>query len=118
VEGALTQSREGLDRSPDQVVGQEASCITNVLGKAGGAVETDGSGRSSEEERDNRTLSERRTRGLRWLLKWPEAGWLRMPADDARGSTGNEGDVKPRDQRGHADLALQLGGLVGRAEAD
>jgi hypothetical protein len=75
VEGALTQSREGLGGSPYQVVGQKASGITNVLGKAGGAIETGGSGRSSEEERDNRTLSEQRTRGPRWLLKWPEA-WL------------------------------------------
>ena len=52
----------------------KASGITNVLGKAGGAIETGGSGRSSDEERDNRTLSERRARGPRWLLKWPEAG--------------------------------------------
>ena len=43
-------------------------CITNVLGKSGGAAETGGSGRSSVEGRDNITLLERRARGSRWLL--------------------------------------------------
>jgi hypothetical protein len=52
----------------------EASCITNVLGKSGGAGETDGSGRSSEDERDTITLSEQRARGSRWSPQWPEAG--------------------------------------------
>src|SRR5271167_3836553 len=50
----------------------KASCITNALGNSGGAGETGGSGRSSEDERDMTTLSERRARGSRWLLDWPD----------------------------------------------
>jgi hypothetical protein len=89
--------------------------ITSAPGKAAGVGETGGSGRSSEEERDNMTLSEQRTRGPRWLPNWPEAGWLRMPAEYAGGRTGNEDHVKPWDRRGYADLALQLGVTLGRA---
>jgi hypothetical protein len=63
-----------------------ASCITNVLGKSGGVVETGGSGRSSEDGRDMITLSEQRARGSRRSLSWPEAGWLMMPAESQEGS--------------------------------
>ena len=48
--------------------------ITSAPGKSVGVVETGGSGRRSEDGRDNRTLLERRTRGLRWLFREPEAG--------------------------------------------
>jgi hypothetical protein len=102
-------------RQPRPCRRAKAFCITNVLGKSGGAGETGGSGRSSGDERDMTTLSERRARGSRWLLEWPEAGWLTMPAEDAGRRTGNEGPVKPRGHRGYADLALYLGGLAGRA---
>jgi hypothetical protein len=36
-----------------------------------GVVETGGSGRRSEDRRNNRTLLEPRTRGLRWLSHCP-----------------------------------------------
>lgn len=48
--------------------------ITSHAGKSAGVVETGGSGRRSDEGRDNTTLLEQRTRGLRWLLRAPEAG--------------------------------------------
>ena len=48
--------------------------ITSHTGKSAGVVETGGSGRTSEDEWDNRTHSEQRTRGLRWLFTEPEAG--------------------------------------------
>jgi hypothetical protein len=43
-------------------------------GKSAGVVETGGSGRISDEGRDNITRLEQRTRGLRWSLQQPEAG--------------------------------------------
>ena len=73
VEGVLTQSREGLGSSPDQVVGQ--GLLYNQC-----AWEVRGCGRDwrigpdSVEGRDNITLPEQRARGPRWLLEWPEAG--------------------------------------------
>ncbi len=48
--------------------------ITSEPGKSVGVVETGGSGRSSDDERDNITLSEQRTRGLGWSFIEPEAG--------------------------------------------
>jgi hypothetical protein len=45
VEGVLTQSREGLGRSPDQVVGHGRLYNPMLLGKAGDATEPGGSGR-------------------------------------------------------------------------
>ncbi len=96
----------------------KASCITNALGKSGGAGETGGSGRSSEDGRDMITLSERRARGSRWSLKWPEAGWLTMPAEHAGGFTGDEDHVKPTGDRGYADLPLYLGGFAGKGRVD
>src|SRR5262249_59501828 len=48
--------------------------ITRDAGKSTGVVETGGSGRRSVEGRDNRTLPEQRTRGLRWSCRAPEAG--------------------------------------------
>ena len=48
--------------------------ITSNAGKSAGVVETGGSGRRSVEGRDNITLLEQRTRGLRWSFRVPEAG--------------------------------------------
>ena len=67
VEGVLTQSREGLGHSPDQVVGQ--GLLYNQC-----PWEIRGCGRDwrigphSVEEGDNITPSERRARGSRGLL--------------------------------------------------
>jgi hypothetical protein len=75
VDGVLTQSREGLGCSPDQVVGQGLlynQCAWEVRGR--GRDWRIGS--HSVEGRDNITLPERRARGSRWSLEWPEAGWL------------------------------------------
>jgi hypothetical protein len=83
--------------------------------KSGGAGETGGSGRSSGDERDTITRSERRARGRRWsLLSEPEAGWLIMPAVIRRRDICDEGQVKPRSPRGDVDLALKLGVRAGR----
>jgi hypothetical protein len=92
-------------------------CITNELGKSGGAVETGGSGRSSVDGGDNITSSERRARGSRWsLLSEPEAGWVPERASRIRRrDISDEGHVKPRRRRGYVDLALYLGGSAGRA---
>ena len=67
VDGVLTQSREGLGRSPDQVVGQ--GLLYNQ-----GPWEVRRCDRAwrigpySVEGGDSRTPSERRARGSRWLL--------------------------------------------------
>ena len=116
VDGALTQSREGLDRSPDQVVGQ--GLLYNQC-----SWEVRGCGRDwrigpdSVEGRDNITLPEQRARGPRWsLLSEPEAGRYRVRAGGVRRrDISDEGHVKPGSARGYADLALKLGRFGGRA---
>jgi hypothetical protein len=52
VKGVLTQSGEGVVRSPDQVVGQGRLYKPLTVVKSGGAGETGGSGRKSEDERE------------------------------------------------------------------
>ena len=47
---------------------------TRVPGKSTGAIEIGGSGRRSDDGRDNSILQERRTRGPRWSWQPPEAG--------------------------------------------
>jgi hypothetical protein len=59
-------------------------CITSAPGKAVGVSETGGSGRSSQEEWDNTTRSEPRTRGPWWSQRRPEAGWSDKPTRDGR----------------------------------
>ena len=67
VDGVLTQSMEGLGRSPDQVVGQ--GLLYNQC-----SWEVRGSGRDwrigphSVDGGDNTTPSEQRARGPRWSL--------------------------------------------------
>ena len=51
VEGVLTQSGEGVVRSPDQVVGQGLRYKPLTVVKSGGADETGASGRRSEDGR-------------------------------------------------------------------
>jgi hypothetical protein len=58
--------------------------ITSAPGKAVGVGETGGSGRSSEEEWDNITRSEPRTRGPGWSSRRPEAGWSEKSTRDGR----------------------------------
>ena len=74
-EGRVAQSGDGLRSSRKARI----SRITSDPGKSGGAIEIRGSGRSSEDERDNITLSEQRTRGSKWLPSWSEA----RPVDNA-----------------------------------
>jgi hypothetical protein len=115
-EGRVTQSGDGLDGSPDQVVGQGPWYNQAIPGKAGRVVEIRASGHGSEEGEDSITSPERRTRGSRWSLAVPEAGWAPERASRIRRrDTGDEGQVKPRRRRGYADLALDLGGSAGRA---
>jgi len=112
VDGVLTQSREGVVRSPNQVVGQGLRYKPMTLAKSGGADGTDGSGRIGVDERDTITRSERRARGPRWLLlSEPEAGRVPDRAGGVRRrDISDEGHVKPRSSRGYADLALDLDG--------
>ena len=74
-EGRVTQSGDGLDGRPDQVVGQGPWYNQAIPGKSGGVVEIRASGHGSEEGEDSITFPERRTRGSRWSLAAPEAGW-------------------------------------------
>jgi hypothetical protein len=114
VDGVLTQSREGLGRSPDQVVGhgrREYQCPWEVRR----CDRVWRIGPESVDGGDTRTPPERRARGARWLLVWPEAGWLITPADSAGGPTGNAGHGKPRGHQGYAGWALYRGGSAGRA---
>ncbi len=113
----MTQSGDGLDGSPDQVVGQGPRYNQVTAGKSGGVVEIRTSGHGSEDGEDSITFPERRTRGPRWsLLSAPEAGRVPERAGGVRRrDISDEGHVKPRGLRGYADLALKLGGFVGRA---
>ncbi len=72
-----------------------------------GVAETGGSGRRSEDEWDNITHLEQRTRGLRGSFKQPEAGGLRIPPLKAGGHEDDEGSIKPSVQWGYADLVLK-----------
>ncbi len=79
-EWSVTQSREGLTAARPEA---QAS-----VGEAPGGRETDGSGRSSEDARDSRTLAEQRTRGTTAY-----AGWARTRPDMPCGPTGDSGRV-------------------------
>jgi hypothetical protein len=113
----MTQSGDGLDGSPDQVVGQGPWYNQAIPGKSGGVVEIRASGHGSEEGEDNITFPERRTRGPRWsLLREPEAGRVPERAGRIRRrDISDEGHVKPGGLGGDTDLAFNLGGSVGRA---
>ena len=113
----MTQSGDGLDGRPDQVVGQGPWYNQAIPGKSGGVVEIRGSGHGSEEGEDNITFPERRTRGPRWsLLREPEAGRVPERAGGVRRrDISDEGHVKPGGLGGDTDLAFNLGGSVGRA---
>jgi hypothetical protein len=67
VDGVLTQSREGLGRSPDQVVGQ-GLLYNQRSWEVRGCDRAWRIGPDSVEGGDNITPSERRARGSRWLL--------------------------------------------------
>jgi hypothetical protein len=68
-----------------------------IPGKSGGVVEIRASGHGSDEGEDSITFPERRTRGSRWSLVAPEAGWAPERASRIRRrDTGDEGHVKPR----------------------
>ena len=57
-EGRVTQSGDGLDGRPDQVVGQGPWYNQAIPGKSRGAVEFRASGHGSEEGEDNITFPE------------------------------------------------------------
>jgi hypothetical protein len=83
--GRSTDPKQGRSRGqPRAGCGAKTRGITSDPGKAAGVSETGGSGRSSEEERDNITRSEPRTRGPWWLQRKPEAGWSEKPTRDGR----------------------------------
>jgi hypothetical protein len=84
----VTQSGDGLDGRPDQVVGQGPWYNQVIPGKSGGVVEIRASGHGSEEGEDSITFPERRTRGSRWSRAAPEAGWApdKGPAESAGGT--------------------------------
>jgi hypothetical protein len=113
----VTQSGDGLDGRPDQVVGHGPWYNQAIPGKSRGAVEIRASGHGSEEGEDNITFPERRTRGPRWsLLREPEAGRVPERAGGVRmRDISDEGHVKPGGLGGDTDLAFNLGGSVGRA---
>ena len=86
-EGRSVDPKQGRSRRQPRP-GRRAQTrgITSEPGKSVGVVETGGSGRSSNDGGDNRTLLEPRTRGLRWSSHRPEADWLIMPADGQEGT--------------------------------
>ena len=74
-QGRSVDSKWGRSRGQPRLGRRAKTCrITSDPGKSAGVGETGGSGRSSEEGRDNITRPEPRTRGLRWLFIKPEAG--------------------------------------------
>lgn len=86
-EGRSVDLKQGRSRrQPRPGRRAETRGITSAPGKSVGVVETGGSGRSSNDGGDNRTLLEPRTRGLRWSSCRPEADWLIMPADEQEGT--------------------------------
>jgi hypothetical protein len=86
-EGRSVDPKQGRSRRQPRPGRRAQTCgITSGPGKSVGGVETGGSGRSSEDGRDNRTLPEPRPRGLRWSSHRPEADWLIMPADGPEGT--------------------------------
>ena len=88
-QGRSVVAKQGRSRRQARPGRRAQTCgITSAPGKSVGVVETGGSGRSSEDGRDNKTLLEPRPRGLRWLSHWPEADWLIIPADKQEGTQG------------------------------
>ena len=105
-EWSVTQSREGLEAARPDAQARER--------KAHGDFETGGSGRSSDDARDNTTLAEPRTRGTAAC-----AGWARTRPDMPFGANGNSGRVaegapRARQTRLWRGRALP-GGLCGPA---
>jgi hypothetical protein len=82
-----TDLKQGRSRRQPRPGRRAKTCgITSGPGKAAGANETGGSGRSSEEERDNTTRSEPRTRGPGWSPRGgPRLGGLRNPPEGQEG---------------------------------
>lgn len=88
-QGRSVDSKQGRSRRQPRPGRRAQTCgRTSAPGKSVGVVETGGSGRSSEDGRDNRTLLEPRTRGLRWWAHCPAADWLIIPADRQEGTHG------------------------------
>ncbi len=110
--GRRVAANQGRSRWQPRSGRRAKTCgITSAPGKSAGAVETGGSGRSSTDIRDNITLAEPRTRGLRWLCNEPEVGGVDNTHHMARGHRDDEGAIKPRVEWGYAGLALELIGL-------
>jgi len=86
-EWSVTQSREGLEAARPDAQARER--------KAHGGLETGGSGRSSDDARDNTTLAEQRTRGTAAC-----AGWARTRPDMPFWANGNQRSSSRRRTKG------------------
>ena len=111
--------KQGRSRRQPRPGRRAKTCsITSVPGKAAGVGETGGSGRSSEEERDNITRWEPRTRGPWWSQRRPEAGWSEKPTRTAGGPRNDEGAIKLGGLWGYADLVLNSSRTLRQGRVD
>ena len=99
VEWSVTQSREGL-----KAVRPEAQASN---GEAEGGPETGGSGRSSDDARDNITLAEQRTRGIAAC-----AGWARTRPEMPRWANGNQRSSSRKSTKGASNSPLARQGAT------
>ncbi len=86
-EWSVTQSREGLTAARPEAQAD--------IGEAAGGREARGSGRSSDDARDSRTLAEQRTRGTAAC-----AGWARTRPDMPFGANGKQRSSSRRRTKG------------------
>jgi hypothetical protein len=92
-EWSVTQSREGLEAVRPDAQARER--------KAHGGLETGGSGRSSDDARDNTTLAEQRTRGTAAC-----AGWARTRPDMPFWANGKQRSSSQRRTKGASNPLL------------
>ncbi len=72
--GGIADPKRGRSwRQPRPGRRARTCCISRDPVKSARVSKTGGSGSSSDEARDNITLAEQRSRGLRWSFEWPEA---------------------------------------------
>jgi hypothetical protein len=98
-EWSVTQSREGLKAVRPEVQASN--------GEAEGGPETGGSGRSSDDARDNITLAEQRTRGTAAC-----AGWARTRPDMPMWANGNQRSSSRRRTQGASNSSLARQGAT------
>ena len=111
-QGRSAETKQGRSRGQPRL-GRRAKTqrITSDPGKSVGVLETGGAGRRSEDEWDNRTHLEQRTRGLRGSLQEPAAGGVDNTHREASRLQDDEGSLKPAVAWRHADLALKPRGF-------